>query len=239
MKTQLQDYLQSYTIPERSFRPALFTQKEETEALLRGLPTTKFSTDFEDGLFESGDCPKREIAVLHNMREAFFYAREVCKRKLPEDVIYSAVYKALSHASKNYKPGFGIRFFAYAKVYVRSELSAEWREANIVRNAECVTFGSVESIDSEDYEATVGDAETVDPEFQEIFVRDMLEILRPVIETELAEQEKRVLELVYFNNLRLTDIAIRLRISPSSVSNSHQRALRKLRNILRCRRLFI
>lgn len=235
MKTPTHAYLQKYSVTEKGWRPVLFTTQAQTERLLHGLPTTKFSTDFEDGLFESGELEKRQIAVLHNMREGFFYARAVCKQKLPEDVIYSAVYKALEHASRNYRPGTkpGVRFFAYAKPYIRGEICNEWKSLNVVWRGDCVSLGLAQEIDSEDdSEIPVPEGGTVDPAFYEIFVRDILSLLAATMES-LTLREQEVIKLVYFRHYLLREVAEHWGVSRSAAQNTLMRAMKKIRKAAR------
>lgn len=214
--------------------------------ILRGLPAEKLTPEVEDSLSRSGEL---ETLVLHNMREGFFYARHVCRGKLPEDEVFSAVYRALEHASRNYKPGtkVGIRFFAYAKVYVRGALSREWKSKDVVKHAKHEsldvparpTVQMMEKYDRDsDYaDYVAGDAkweetDHADPEFELMHLHEQLEVLRPILKTELSDHERMIIELSYFGHYNFEQIGERLGVSRSAVQNGHTRAMRKIRTAL-------
>lgn len=221
----------------------------DTENLLRGLPTEKLEMEREDALASTGSEANRETIVLHNMREAFFYARHVCRGRLPEDEIYSAVYGALAHAVRNYRPGtkVGIRFFAYAKPYVRGALCKEWKAKSVVKHADHETLSvPVESeAGDRDYSVNHDDGHSVDslmkwevqenqePAFDEIHLREQLEIIRPILKTHLSEHERMIIELTYSGQHNFEELSKLLGVTRSAVQNSHTRAIRKVRAVLR------
>lgn len=217
-------------------------------AILRGLPTEKLTPEVEDQLSREG---KLDTLVLHNMREGFFYARHVCRGKLPEDEVFSAVYRALEHASRNYKPGtkVGIRFFAYAKPYVRGALSREWKSKDVVKHAKHESLDVPSSFTSnllnseydhnhDDDPATMASAskweenDHTEPEYELIHLREQLEALRPVLRSELSDHERMVIELCYFGHFNFEEIGVRLGVSRSAIQNAHTRAMRKIRAVL-------
>jgi RNA polymerase sigma factor (sigma-70 family) len=224
-----------------------------TESIvLRGLPTKKLTPEVEDILARSG---KLEDLVLHNMREGFFYARHVSKGKMPEDEVFSAVYRALEHAARNYKPGTkeGIRFFAYAKCYVRGSLSKEWNSKNVVKHAKhesldvpsqtCRGQDNKDSWAREDEEQNRASSsnneakkwealEYAEPEFGLVHLHEQLEAIRPAMKSVLSDHERMVIELCYFGHYNFEEIGARLGVSRSAVQNAHTRGLRKLRSIL-------
>jgi RNA polymerase sigma factor (sigma-70 family) len=218
-------------------------------SVLRGLPTEKLSPADEDSLARVGDL---ESLVLHNMREGFFYARHLSRGKLAEDEVFSAVYIALEHASRNYKPGTkpGIRFFAYAKPYVRGGLSRLWKSKDVVKNAhheslDVPTIDTSARIDRDDDPATMDmdckweTEEHADPEFALMHLRERLEAVRPAMKSVLSDHERLVIELTYFGHYNFEEIGEKLGVSRSAVQNAHTRAMRKLRSTLsRKRELF-
>lgn len=221
--------------------------KTETEDLLRGLPTEKLEMEREDALAAAGSETDRETIVLHNMREAFFYARHVCHGKLPEDEIYSAVYGALAHAVRNYRPGtkVGVRFFAYAKPYIRGALCKEWKAKNVVKHADHETLSAPEEQLNDTHDCAWEDRdgmsilskwetqENQEPAFDEIHLREQLEVIRPILKSHLSEHERMIIELTYSGQHNFEELSKLLGVTRSAVQNSHTRAIRKVRAALR------
>jgi RNA polymerase sigma factor (sigma-70 family) len=222
------------------------THQLKESTILRGIPEEKLTPEAEDRLSRSG---KLDTLVLHNMREGFFYARHVCRGMLPEDEVFSAVYRALEHASRNYKPGtkVGIRFFAYAKPYVRGALSREWKSKDVVKHAKHEsldvparsTAAMMDNYDQDGVQNEYRDSNNkweelnpVDPEFDLIHLHEQLEELRPVLRSELSEHERMVIELCYFGHFNFEEIGVRLGVSRSAIQNAHVRAMRKIRMAL-------
>lgn len=220
------------------------------DAILAGVPE-KIDEDAERKLCREGHLDQ---LVLHNMREGYYYARALCRGRIGEREVYSAVYKALEHASRNWNIA-GIRFFAYAKVYVRGAISREWRDMNVVKNAKHESLdapaaattdippGTHELEDGEFEPGTyLRKHETTDhqePEFELIHLREQLETVRPAMKTVLSDHERMVIELCYFAGYNFEQIGKHLGVSRSAVQNAHTRALRKLRGALaKTRELF-
>lgn len=214
--------------------------------VLRGLPSEKLTPEAEDSLARSGNL---ESLVLHTMREAFYYARHICRGKIPEDEVFSAVYRALEQAGRNYKPGHtvGVRFFAYAKVYVRGALSREWKSKDVVKHAKHESIDvPVEKTRHTGFQG-VGEEEVIEifapdtkwesedyaePEFDLIHLREKLEFIKPVLKKYLSDHERMVVELHYFANYNFEEIGDKLCVSRSAIQNAHTRALRKIRAVL-------
>lgn len=171
--------------------------------LLNGLPEIGSLTRAQE--VESIGSP--EILVLHSMREAFYYAKRCCRGGLLDDEIYSACYDALCKAAKNFKPD-KIRFFAYAKPYVRGALSTAWRGKDIVKGTKNAMELTECPVDSEDilekYEGAEGltsilsvpkkmkyTAPTCDPEIESIQLREEWRLVEPLIKTTLTDKEQK------------------------------------------------
>lgn len=212
---------------------------DSTEQLLTGLPTEKLSPEQENDCATLHDL---ERLILHNMREGFFYARHVCRGRLPEDEVYSLVYAALAHAAKNYRPGtkISIRFFAYAKPYIRGGICRAWRAKDVVKNSK-----GEESIEADANPASESDIElsgdenqkwevdqSVEPEFDSIHISEQFELLKPLVQTVLSDQERMVIELKYFGHYNFEEIGRQLGVTRSAIQNCHARALRKLRGAI-------
>lgn len=216
---------------------------ETADSVLSGLPE-KIDIDAESALIRKKDLAS---LVLHNMREGYYYARALCRGDIPEREVYSAVYRALEHASRNFNPknAAGLRFFAYAKVYVRGSLSKEWRARNVVKNAKHESIevpkettwqpdtstddghvtGDTEHGGTPKWETT----EHQEPEFAAIHFRERMEALKPILKSVLSEHERMIIELTYFADYNFEQIGRKLGVSRSAIQNSHTRALNKLR----------
>jgi len=189
----------------------------------------------------------KNTLVLHNMREGIRYAMGVSKNHLPEDEIMSTVYIALSKASKNFKPG-GIRFFGYAKPYIRGEICLLWKQKDVVKNASRhesiegkpplrrVNYFSdqeqeVEKVDEKDHRL---DEDFVLPDYKGIDLREKWEMVEPLMNKILNERENMVLQLFYIGGMSFHTIGQKLvpKMDRPAIQHIHLRALKKLRTAL-------
>lgn len=212
--------------------------------------------DILDGLPEIGSEPvdsSPETLVLHNMREAFYYAQQCCRGKLPDDEIYSAIYEALCHAARNFKPG-GIRFFGYSKPYIRGGLNKVWRAKDVVRNkrGDCgskrgreeyhdeITLSTESEGKEEIHEKSDGltgirlrekiesNVPTCDPDIEAVQLREEYSLLQPMLKS-LTDKEQSVIALRYKSSLTFERIGKLLASSRADIQFTHARALKKLR----------
>lgn len=177
---------------------------------------------------------KREVdwnkLVLANMREAFIYARKCADSELPNEDIFSLCYEALQHARKNFKPNM-IRFFAYAKPYVRGLISRSRREKDVIRfprnGRKPHPFSELETarVELEELE----ESETVEPEFRLMSMHEDLDLINPIIVRKLSAQEKMILELHYQSGFNFQKIGDLLGITRSAIQHAHSLALKKIR----------
>lgn len=208
--------------------------------------------DLLDGLPEIGSLTRgQELTVepetlaLHNMREGFFYAKKCCRAMLPDDEIYSAVYEALCKAANNFKPGH-IRFFAYAKPYVRGALSTVWREKNVVKRGN----NAVKLLSESDADMSITEREedadgitgilfrekhipfppSTEPDIDSIQLREEYKLLEPLLRSVLTDKEQTVIALKYKSGLTLQKIGELLDTSRPDIQATHARALKKLRS---------
>lgn len=204
-------------------------------------PERALSPTQENALFRSADG--RSNAVLHNMREAFAYAKYLCKSRMADGAIFSLVYSALSNAARRYRPSMNkrfakSRFFGYAKPYIRGELSRTWKKQNVVPNSRCISLEALwASMAAEERENGPQDNEAmpiydtaVEPEFDAIHTRERWEIVAPIMHKTLTCQEKMVIDLYYYGQFSFEDIGKMLEISRSAVQITHTRAIKKLGN---------
>lgn len=225
--------------------------------LLKGLPRKQLTTEQEDGLAvriqatkERGEADVDSVneLALYNMREAFSYGVS-CARNLPGGVVFSLCWTALVAAATNFEAG-RIRFFAYAKPYVRGEVIKAFHAAKVVRHGETralspdsILTGEVEG--SEDVplhftmdtdELLLAKADTVEADTEGIMVRDEWSVLVPILQSRLSEKERMVLELKYQSGFNFRQIGDLLRVSRSDTQATHTRAINKVRGALKGKR---
>ncbi len=225
---------QGFKLPPLLLSPfALFTMND----ILRGLPTEKMTKEAEDAAVAAGD---HDTLVLGHMKSAFLYARRCCREMLPVEEIYSLCYKALDHAVKNFKPAPGRpRFFGYAKVYIRGEISREWKRKDVVKNSSSNAETLQTETDGEDFSDhdsvhykpafVAGYSDSQDPDWTGILTRDLIDKLEPIIKEKLTNQEQTVLALHYSQDLNFSEIGTLLGVSRSASQSTHGTALKKLR----------
>ena len=215
--------------------------------LLDGLPEIgELSHESEAEL--AGKPDSAPTLALHNMREAFLYAHKCCRGQLMDDEIYSACYDALCKAAKNFKSG-RIRFFGYAKPYIRGALSQVWKTKDVIHTKKTVLMSDrkgeptrlVEEMESEDIaegsdgitgvfrkERFVDRFPTVQPEFDAIQSRDEWKVIEPLIQSVLTDKEQTIIALRYKSTLSFERIGALLKISRQDVQLTHAVALKKL-----------
>lgn len=208
--------------------------------ILNDLPEVGLLTrGVEDALAQDGTESAQNVLALHSMREAWAYARHVCRGKLPDDEIYSLCYTALKKAAKNFEAG-RIRFFAYSKPYVRGELSRAWRFQDQVKHASLhetevlqATAYTPAPYDNEDRkEGTTRKEGFVESDFQQIVTRERWALVKPVIDEVLSDHEKMVLDLTYSSGFSFQTTGNLLGITRSAVREAHARAIGKVRGAL-------
>lgn len=193
--------------------------------ILDHLPEVGMLTRAEEDVCAGGNEHILNMLVLHNMREAWVYTRQVCRGKLQDDEIYSLCYSALMKSAKNFHPGRA-RFFAYSKVYLRGELSRWWENKNLVKHA------YLHETELEPGEP-VGPLKTeficVHPDFDTIFVNERMALVKPVMLAVLSDHERMILSLVYESGFSYSAIGEMLDTSRSAVGETLKRAIGKVR----------
>lgn len=218
--------------------------------ILNGLPEEKL-TPSEEAFLSNEACESAwNRLTLHNMREAVPYATKCCRAALEESEVYSLCYTALMKAARNFRP-MGVRFFAYAKVYLRGELSRTWRTKDVVRSSSMHETGpepsgtrrhspSPNSDDAEDGEtASCEDGAPLEPDFVEpeyaaLDLKEKWAVISPLIQVVLNERERTVIKLYYESGFPFEEIGIMLvpSVSRAAVQSTHCRALKKIRAAL-------
>lgn len=176
-----------------------------------------------------------ETLVLHNMHEAFLYAKKVCRAQINDGLIFSVCYRALDRMAKMYKPR-KLRFFVYAKVAIRGELSNYRESLSVVRNA--VTISSDvepdDKIDGSEIFLVTGARPKVlephtDPETNSLEQKESIALIRATMARILNEQEMMIMDLVHKAGFNFQEIARLLGISRSAVQATYSHTLKKVR----------
>lgn len=225
------------------FRAPISTRNTQIQSkVLRGLPEDKLDKALEDVLAVEATDESREKLVMHNMREAFFYGRHVSYNALEDDEVFSAVYLALMQAVKNYKPNMkkSIRFFGYAKPYIRGvvykELKTRFRVVKNSKHESIQIFANDNYMTDDEAEGGVRQASifgSVQPEYDQIDTNERITLVRSAMKRVLSEHERMVVELCYFGRFDFRAIARMLGVTRSAVFNSHLRAMKKVKFLLK------
>lgn len=175
----------------------------------------------ERKLIDRGTKKALDTLALHNLQEAVIYVRHCSRGNIGQEEIISLCWVALRQAAKNYchRKSRGIRFFAFAKQYLRGQISAERKKKLVVRNAEHQSFDGTED-------------STVEPDFSNLESKELLAGLRPAIFSELNDRERAILILRYQAGFSFTEIGERIGFSRQSIQKCHAAALEKLRVVM-------
>lgn len=224
-------------------------------SILNGLPEKELGPEHETALGVRIQTKRDEddmnTLALYNMREAFAYASACCKRRLSETEIFSLCFEALKKAAKNFVPG-QIRFFAYAKPYVRGEICNTYDDLRVVRRGETELLAP-DDIPGENEHTAEDDFDTcevqtrdnhfhkedvVDSDMEGIMNRDEWASIKPIL-SKLSEKERQVLDLRFQSGFNFRQIGELLNVSRSDTQATCVRALKKVRcELLRKRKLF-
>lgn len=179
-------------------------------------------------LIDRGTKNSLDQLALHNLQEAVIYVRHCSRGSLGQEEIISLCWVALRQAAKNYRhhKSKGIRFFAFAKQYLRGQITAERKRRMVVRNSEQQTTLSEINIDSSLVETTV------EPDYSHIEFKELFDSLRPAMFEVLTDRERAILILRYNSGFSFTEIGERIGFSRQSIQKNHAAALVKLRGVL-------
>jgi len=213
------------------------------------IPDKPLPREEENRLAAIGTEDARNTLVMHAMHEALAYAYRCCRGALAQDDLFSLCYDGLQQAAKNFKPN-RIRFFSYAKIYVRRGISQTWRSKDIVRNSSLHETGFEASSqprawkESEDeafennepqfhedghLDETFVEAGSVDPEFERIHLAERMRLIQPIIDRKLNDKERMVLDLFYNGDLTFEQIGKLLGVCRERTRMIHFQGLKKIR----------
>ena len=206
-------------------------------SLLKGIPEVGSLTPEQEGRLAGGDEAALETLVLANLREGVYYAKGSASGcGFSDGELLSAVYDALSAAAQNFQPN-RIRFFSYAKPYVRGAISRLRKSNDLVKRVRTVEPLPVEPTDDEPEDGDISVRPTKPaelppcelPDFEGLFAREEFARLAPLLRSALDEKSRVVLELNYQGGLNLREIADLLGVTRSDVQHVRHAALKKLR----------
>ncbi len=214
--------------------------------MLESFPREKMSARQERLLARSKSETSLNKLVIFSMREAVVYGRAVCGNLLSDSEIISVCYGTLLRHARRFNPAYG-RFFAFAKAGIRGDLRRHWSTRNVVKHAEPtvgpsrpVKGAARESGDVwDDGQEVTPEHEVAAPAFESIFTRERWEVVSKIIEKVCTEQERMILELTYITGYNFRETADRLGVTRSAVQILHATTLRKIRNVLMDRKLFL
>jgi RNA polymerase sigma factor (sigma-70 family) len=219
--------------------------KIPTRDIMSGLPDAKLTPSEESACVAAKDYEK---LILHNLRDAVLYAGRCCRGNIEPGELLSLCYAALSKSAPRFRPG-GIPFLAYSKADIRGETSRHWKSLDCVHNSyrhrsedepvikrTLLTSGCQEAEEiTFEWEGRdeIEDSYT-EPEFDAIALRERWELVRPIIAKALNERERTVLQLTYEAGFTYEQIAklVVPRVVREAIRMTHDRALRKIRNVL-------
>jgi len=203
-------------------------------------------------LAKRGRRPDLDKIVLAHMREGFAYAKRCCRAQLHDDEILSAVYLALRQAVRSFNPGKG-RFFAYAKVSLRSQIKREWASKNLVKNMPPTQHREVTPSkpremfagNDQEYDEKLNpgidyaEPSYVEPDNDRIDFNERWELVLPIIKTKLSERERSILFLRHHAGMEFQRIGDLLDVTREAVRLSHSQALKKIRlELIRKRKFY-
>lgn len=210
--------------------------------LLSNLPEGPDSPERETQLaakIKLGDETALTQLVMANMREAFMYAKTVCKSAIEDGEIFSLCYEALCSSARCFVPG-RIRFFAYCKVNIRGAIFRFWKKSLTVKNAEWENKPDIKRAIHTDGETeiefmTAEDSSELEPhtepEFEKMHTRERWQQIEPLL-AKLTEHEQMILTLRYKSGYTFEQIGTLLGVARSAIGSAHFKALKKLRNHL-------
>lgn len=227
------------------------------------IPDKPLSREEENRLAKLNTEESRNLLVMHAMHEALAYAYKCCRGNLHQDDLFSLCYDSLQSAAKNFRPNI-IRFFSYAKIYVRRGIAQMWRSKDVVRNASLHESGfeaaskpidtrarEEDEIDESrdwadpqfhedaNFNEHLGELGSVEPEFERIHLAERMKMIQPIIDRKLNEKERMVLDLFYNGDLTFEQIGKLLGVCRERTRMIHFQALKKIRcELMRQKTLF-
>lgn len=179
----------------------------------------------------------RDRLVMHNMREALLYAKKCCRGRLADGELMSVAYLGLREAAANFLPN-KIRFFGYAKAFLRGKIYSEFRSLRVVKKSESVSFQPSSTNGEEEqedfaptdtgYYPLTSESENFD--FGLTQFREEWRLIEPLVRSILTDKERMILELKYISGMNFRQIGevLAIPVSRSHIQHIHSIALAKI-----------
>lgn len=199
------------------------------DTLPQGIPSTPLTGAAEADLASRIQAKHAEEDIttlaMSALHEALPYLRTVSNGRIAQDELMSIGYQGLYNAARNFKPG-RLRFFSYAKVYLRGQLSRRWRSQDTVRNASLHEDPEVRSV-----QATADNDECAEPGYDLIEIKERWALVQPVMREKLTERERLIVELVTIGGYSFTKVGqlVIPKISRQATQVCYRNALKKVR----------
>jgi len=180
----------------------------------------------ERKLIRKGTKKSLDKLALAFVPEAVIYCRHCSRGGLTEQELISMCWIALRQAAENYRirKSNGIGFFAFAKQYLRGQISKEFKRLEVVRRG-----GPLVELEEEN-------EGSCDPDFSSLEAKELFREMQPAILKSLNEMERSIIILRYESDLSFREIGERLGYRRQHIQNLHKKSLLKLRSALESNR---
>jgi RNA polymerase sigma factor (sigma-70 family) len=186
------------------------------------------------------DSDAIEFLVVHSLREAVLFLRELSRGRQSDGELVSIAYKALERSARSYAPAKGKRFFYFAKKALRGVLIEHWRSLETVKHAnasvnweEAATQIKSHKLhpDLEDPEATSSLEGHIDADFSSIYSKEDFERVLEAMKC-LTKFERALVMFIRATGFGFREAADEFGCSRAWVGLCYNRALDKLRAVL-------
>jgi RNA polymerase sigma factor (sigma-70 family) len=217
----------------------------------------KITLEEEQTLIKKGTPEDKVKLVMATMREAVKYCQGLSQNggEFKTDELISLCYDVLVKSAERFKPGYS-RFMAFCKPRLRGAVNRNWKVRDVVKNAKTVPLEEAKAIEHREQkpkiitnDASPGEEEYAaasvpelssqifSPDCSEVFQHEELESIQEIVDSELNEHEKMVLNLVYKAGFNFAEVSRFLGVSRAAVQGTGQRAISKIKYHLALRRV--
>ena len=192
---------------------------------MNAFPDNPLTPDEEARLVASNNL---EELVNRTMRPAVNIGHQIARGRLSEGDLISVVYLALRDSARNFDPARPTRFLAFAKPSIRYGI---FRELKSRRSIVPDTVIYQETVQDFDEKPIPKEVEYANPDTDGIELRSKYEAIQPALK-KLSQQEQKILQLSYVDNLNGQQLANIFGVSRSAIQRRILVALRKVRKEL-------
>lgn len=217
----------------------------KSDSIFASLPKTILSPAREQQLIRRlpSKAAQTQLAV-ESMWEAVVFLRSCAAPTVSTGELFSMAWDSLTRASRNFQPGRKIRFFDYAKHYLRGNFRRTLRlQSMVVRNAAGQLPLETHCDDTDHHNS--GDFpirfDEICPtnytfDHHQVESKDELRALAPVL-MRLSVRDRALLHQKFFLDLTYTEIAVKKRVSRQAIEARIKRILRRLRWMVKLDRI--